>query len=1112
MVDFGVTLLLCGCMGSRLPEASDDIERGIAELAVDDVIPDMPTGAVEVPFATEFFLELSGVDSNGHGTNGYDSYDEAFVAERGYRQPPITKESDWDDEASLAGLERFRRSMRYDITPEPSMVDDDPIEAPDEVDKDEDEEELSEFFIRDLLANVDLLNAKTAPNIDSPPALRVSSAEQTFLYWLKDQKPGDLTVDLLRELPLVTISAAKDILDLDPPTKSKTTEWLIENNCIPKPIGFVPYGGKNHQLPVWDKRQLVLPQAPAAPQESLEKESLKRTEEAWRAQAACLGSSATEYFFIDRGKSAEPAKSICRECTARQACLESALARKEQHGIWGGTSERERRVIRRRRRRDAERATNGTLDSPDSTDELSLRGPLLPEVQALIEQNPDLESVAVSFESAGLEVRDDQIEGVLAVERAIEAGQERVLYQMYPGGGKTNMAAIMADRWLSENPDKRVLYLCHDTRLLSQARARFKHILGGEDYTYGTFTGTEKDWDEPTFMFASFQTLQQRNWQEYFADQEFDLVIVDESHHSKAATYEAVLDHFLPRAMNSIAMSGTIKRHDMRDIQEIWGPPVYSKTFAEAMKEERLVWPEYVVMEDPDEEEFFFVEGIDPAKLNRQIFIEARDKKIIAAAREEIKAYEARHGIKAKTLIFDTTIAHADVTARLWSEAEATEHGETEPQAPVARTLHSRSQNTLEAFKNNEFSTLVTVDMLNEGIDITDVNVIIFLAPTISEPKYIQQLSRGLRKGNGKSTCLVLDFPNNWRTIMMGDQPVREVEAGRLQSPQSKGWTRVEFQPDVLHLHDDPYTFQATPVDFVQRVRELDRDPMLPGAISAKKYARDRQRDFRTVVKYMRALHMVPLILPDRHKAYWLPAEYQQELDAQAEIAIEFFKPGEKRLPRILEELGIGQTTVDKALADLNMQLPTRVFDDGVPPGLAVDEATLALLEANPRVQKYRQVAAEANPPLGDDEESVFGAAKSLNVTKEIFIRALEVELGIAPDQLLQRSHAKGQPFLAVKKAHTAWVTGSKTIREAQPAPPGAISVHQLAVELGTADKTLEAKAKELGITSKRRKGTRRHYNMFFAEDLDAIRAHPYFSSNGGSKYRGRTKRKGSAP
>lgn len=57
-----------------------------------------------------------------------------------------------------------------------------------------------------------------------------------------------------------------------------------------------------------------------------------------------------DLFFPDRGESLAPAQAICAECIVADECLEFALANGERFGVWGGTSERERRRIRRRRR------------------------------------------------------------------------------------------------------------------------------------------------------------------------------------------------------------------------------------------------------------------------------------------------------------------------------------------------------------------------------------------------------------------------------------------------------------------------------------------------------------------------------------------------------------------------------------------------------------------------------------------------------------------------------------------------------------------------------------------------------------------------------------------
>ncbi len=70
----------------------------------------------------------------------------------------------------------------------------------------------------------------------------------------------------------------------------------------------------------------------------------------WQTDAACQGLD-TELFFPGRGEhtAITAAKEICRSCAIRDECLESALAAGEKFGIWGGTSERERRVLRRQR-------------------------------------------------------------------------------------------------------------------------------------------------------------------------------------------------------------------------------------------------------------------------------------------------------------------------------------------------------------------------------------------------------------------------------------------------------------------------------------------------------------------------------------------------------------------------------------------------------------------------------------------------------------------------------------------------------------------------------------------------------------------------------------------
>lgn len=69
----------------------------------------------------------------------------------------------------------------------------------------------------------------------------------------------------------------------------------------------------------------------------------------WQARANCLGVSA-DLFFPERGASTREAREVCAGCSVREECLAYALANEIKFGIWGGTSERERRKMRKQRR------------------------------------------------------------------------------------------------------------------------------------------------------------------------------------------------------------------------------------------------------------------------------------------------------------------------------------------------------------------------------------------------------------------------------------------------------------------------------------------------------------------------------------------------------------------------------------------------------------------------------------------------------------------------------------------------------------------------------------------------------------------------------------------
>lgn len=87
------------------------------------------------------------------------------------------------------------------------------------------------------------------------------------------------------------------------------------------------------------------------------------TDLVWREFAACRGLD-PEMFYPDRGEDPVAAREVCRSCAVQTVCLEFALAHREKTGVWGGTSERERSRIARRRAQQLRREREaGTLSA-----------------------------------------------------------------------------------------------------------------------------------------------------------------------------------------------------------------------------------------------------------------------------------------------------------------------------------------------------------------------------------------------------------------------------------------------------------------------------------------------------------------------------------------------------------------------------------------------------------------------------------------------------------------------------------------------------------------------------------------------------------------------------
>lgn len=392
-----------------------------------------------------------------------------------------------------------------------------------------------------------------------------------------------------------------------------------------------------------------------------------------------------------------------------------------------------------------------------------------------------------------------QADCLAALETERKAGRRHQLVVMATGLGKTALAGFDLLRLL-EAKWGRVLYLCHQTHILEQAKETLQEILG-PSYQYGDFTSKDKYLRNADILFATFQTM--ANHREGFARNEFTYVIVDEVHHAQAETFRPTIEYF--DADYKLGLTATLKRTDGLDVTELFedAPPTFTLDLYEALAEGFLCDVDYRIMTDELQIKGVLdtpVGRLNLTQLNRTVFVTKRDEAIA----ETIMEKAAEIGESAHIMTFCASVLHADKMAAL---------------LPSTSAIHNRLPSAekdarLAAFRTGQNSSITTVDMFNEGINVPEVNVVVFLRSTTSETIFLQQLGRGLRKTRSKNKVLVLDFVANCERIEMIRHLEREIESYRKKSskrstnPERMGASANTEQAPLLLTLDGNVAFE----------------------------------------------------------------------------------------------------------------------------------------------------------------------------------------------------------------------------------------------------------------------------------------------------------------
>ena len=348
------------------------------------------------------------------------------------------------------------------------------------------------------------------------------------------------------------------------------------------------------------------------------------------------------------------------------------------------------------------------------------------------------------------QLRPFQSEIALKALGVFDAGSKKVQYVVATGLGKTVIAADIAQR-LWERGYKKQLVLCHAQDLALQLEQGFWPQIGASVPTRFFFDGMPPMAYEG-INFGLYQSL--LGYLSGIETGSYDVVIVDEAHHALAHGFRKCLDQLSPRFL--IGMTATPWRGDGASIDELFGEPIARISLVDGMAMGFLSHVDYrLYCDNIDWKSVHEMsrQMLTVRDLNKKLFMPQRDDAIVS---EIIKAASAL--TSPRVAIFSPSIDHARRFAALLSANGL-------PCAALSGEERVERRRRLMEFSSGKLSAVTAVDVMNEGIDVPDVNILVFLRATHSRRIFVQQLGRGLRLAEGKESVVVLDFVSDIRRI-----------------------------------------------------------------------------------------------------------------------------------------------------------------------------------------------------------------------------------------------------------------------------------------------------------------------------------------------------------
>ena len=372
----------------------------------------------------------------------------------------------------------------------------------------------------------------------------------------------------------------------------------------------------------------------------------------------------------------------------------------------------------------------------------------------------------VTISLAGLEVRpfayQQEMLDSLDAERVLHH-RHRNLVVAATGTGKTVVAALDYRRLCDARTGRRpsLLFVAHRREILEQSLRTYREVLAEADFGELYVSGLRPErWSH---VFASIQSLTAYGVENIPSDA-FDIVVIDEFHHAEARTYRKLIDRLFPREL--LGLTATPERTDGTDVRDYFGGrTAVELRLWDALGADLLCPFHYFAVADgTDLRSVTWSRGrYDEHELDN-VFTGNRARAAIVLEQLRDKVLDPG---AIRALGFCVSVTHARFMAETFSQAGV-------PALAVSgATPQAQRVEAIQALRERRVNVLFAADLFNEGLDVADIDTILFLRPTESATIFLQQLGRGLRRTPAKPVLTVLDFVGHHRKEFRFDHRFR---------------------------------------------------------------------------------------------------------------------------------------------------------------------------------------------------------------------------------------------------------------------------------------------------------------------------------------------------